>query len=138
MSDSRSRWRTARTGTIGLLKSDWWSLLEDELGRPHLIELLAFVDANGAGVYPAKEDVFRALELTPLRHTKAVIVGQDPYRPMSRRRSHIVLRPHRICPGDDERVGTRTGAALDGGLRTGRSTHAAPEAGCPFVTGPTS
>jgi uracil-DNA glycosylase len=66
-------------GNDRLLKSDWWSLLEDELGRPHLTELLAFVDANGARVFPPKEDVFRALELTPLSETKAVIVGQDPY-----------------------------------------------------------
>jgi uracil-DNA glycosylase len=62
-----------------LLDSDWWSLLEKELGRPYLTKLLAFVDTNGAGVFPPKEDVFRALELTPLSATKAVIVGQDPY-----------------------------------------------------------
>jgi uracil-DNA glycosylase len=40
---------------------------------------LAFVDANDAGVFPPRDDVFRALELTPLGETKAVIVGQDPY-----------------------------------------------------------
>jgi uracil-DNA glycosylase len=61
------------------LKSEWWDLLEDELGRDHLKDLLAFVDANGAGVFPRKEDVFRALELTPPSRMKAVIVGQDPY-----------------------------------------------------------
>jgi uracil-DNA glycosylase len=66
-------------GNDRFLKGDWWSLLEDELGRPQLRELLAFVDANGAGVFPPKEDVFRALELTPPGETKAVIVGQDPY-----------------------------------------------------------
>jgi len=27
-------------------ESVWWKLLEDELGRPCLMELLAFVDAN--------------------------------------------------------------------------------------------
>jgi uracil-DNA glycosylase len=66
-------------GNDRFLKSAWWKLLEDELGRPHLTELLAFVDANGAGIFPPKADVFRALELTPPGDTKAVIVGQDPY-----------------------------------------------------------
>ena len=61
------------------LKSEWWGLLEDELGSDHLTNLLAFVDANGAGVLPPKDEVFRALELTPPSKTKAVIVGQDPY-----------------------------------------------------------
>jgi uracil-DNA glycosylase len=61
------------------LRSDWWRLLEDDLGRPYLTELLAFVYANGAGVFPPRDDVFRALELTPPGETKAVIVGQDPY-----------------------------------------------------------
>lgn len=43
---------------------------------------MAFVDANGAGVFPPRDDVFRALELTPPGETKAVIVGQDPYPSM--------------------------------------------------------
>lgn len=66
-------------GNDRFLKSAWWKLLEDELGRPYLTELLAFVDANGAGVFPPRDEVFRALELTPPGETKAVIVGQDPY-----------------------------------------------------------
>ena len=57
----------------------WWELLERELGGAHLTELLAFVDAMGDGDLPPRSDVFRALELTPLGETKAVIVGQDPY-----------------------------------------------------------
>jgi uracil-DNA glycosylase len=61
------------------LRSAWCKLLKDELGRPYLTELLAFVDANGAGIFPPKADVFRALELTPPDIAKAVIVGQDPY-----------------------------------------------------------
>jgi uracil-DNA glycosylase len=66
-------------GQNRFLSTAWWKLLEDELGRPYLTELLAFVDTNGAGVFPPKDDVFRALELTPPGETKAVIVGQDPY-----------------------------------------------------------
>jgi uracil-DNA glycosylase len=54
-------------------------LLEGELGGPYIAELLALVDAHQAGVFPPRDDVFRALELTPPGKTKAVIVGQDPY-----------------------------------------------------------
>lgn len=68
------------TGGNGrFLKSDWWRLLGDELDPADLAELMAFVDANGAGVFPPRDDVFRALELTPPGETKVVIVGQDPY-----------------------------------------------------------
>jgi uracil-DNA glycosylase len=78
------------TGGNGrFLKSDWWRLLEDELGRRHLTDLMAFVDANGAGVFPPRDDVFRALELTPPGETKAVIVGQDPY--------HSPGQAHGLC-----------------------------------------
>jgi uracil-DNA glycosylase len=69
-----------RTGGNGqFFKGAWWDLLEGELGGDHLMELLAFIDAMGPGILPPRDDVFRALELTPPSKTKAVIVGQDPY-----------------------------------------------------------
>jgi len=34
---------------------------------------------NDHDVYPPKRDVFRALELTPLKDVRVVILGQDPY-----------------------------------------------------------
>jgi uracil-DNA glycosylase len=70
-------------------ESPWWSLLEEELGGAHLGELLAFVDALDADVYPPRRDVFRALELTPPDRTKAVIIGQDPY--------HGPKQAHGLC-----------------------------------------
>ena len=30
-------------------------------------------------IYPAKENIFKAFQLTPLEQVKVVIVGQDPY-----------------------------------------------------------
>ena len=35
--------------------------------------------ATFENVFPPKEDIFKALELTPLENIKAVILGQDPY-----------------------------------------------------------
>jgi len=34
---------------------------------------------NQEDIYPPKEEVFRALQLTPFEKTKVVILGQDPY-----------------------------------------------------------
>jgi uracil-DNA glycosylase len=76
-------------GNERFLKSAWWKLLENELGRPCMTELLTFVDAIGAEVFPARDDIFRALELTPPWETKAVIVGQDPY--------HSPGQAHGLC-----------------------------------------
>jgi uracil-DNA glycosylase len=76
-------------GDDQFLEGAWWELLEGELGGPYLTELLAFVDANGAGAFPPRDDVFRALELTPRGETKAVIVGQDPY--------HGLGQAHGLC-----------------------------------------
>jgi uracil-DNA glycosylase len=67
----------------------WWELLEDELGQRYLTELMAFVDGNGAGIFPPRADVFRALELTTPAATKVVIVGQDPY--------HGAGQAHGLC-----------------------------------------
>ena len=47
------------------------------------------VDTGGAGIFPPRDDVFRAFELTPPGETRAVIVGQDPY--------HRLGRAHGLC-----------------------------------------
>jgi uracil-DNA glycosylase len=59
--------------------SDWWPLLEQELGGRSLWALLGFVRIGADGVLPVPDDVFRALQLTACRDTKVIIVGQDPY-----------------------------------------------------------
>ena len=40
-------------------------------------------------IYPASEDIFNALHLTPLKDVKVVILGQDPY--------HNVNQAHGLC-----------------------------------------
>lgn len=58
-----------------------WHALGDELQKPYFHELAAFLASERAEkpVYPPEEDVFRALELTPLDEVKVVLLGQDPY-----------------------------------------------------------
>ena len=64
-----------------MVKTDWNPLLDDQFVLPYWDELQEFVSSEREGheVYPAPEDVFRALHLTPYRDVRAVILGQDPY-----------------------------------------------------------
>lgn len=64
------------------IEAGWRKKLEKELREPYLFRLAAFVEAERAGIvpiYPPRELVFRAFELTSYDAVKVVIVGQDPY-----------------------------------------------------------
>jgi uracil-DNA glycosylase len=68
-----------RTNT--LLKNDWKEQLGAELKKSYFQDLLRFLENEyeTAVVYPAKEDIFSALDATPYQDVKVVILGQDPY-----------------------------------------------------------
>ncbi len=60
---------------------DWGPALADEMARPYWAELSDFVERErrSKDVYPAADQVFRALELCPLAQVRVVVLGQDPY-----------------------------------------------------------
>jgi uracil-DNA glycosylase len=64
-----------------LLPNDWRKELFSSLRTENFAKLSKFVaqeyEKNAA--YPAKENIFRALELTPFENVRVVILGQDPY-----------------------------------------------------------
>ena len=65
-----------------LYDESWKSSLGDFIVSPKFKSTLDFVEdeiRNGETVYPPKEDIFSALNTTPLKQVKVVIVGQDPY-----------------------------------------------------------
>lgn len=64
-----------------VLDSGWQTVLEEELCKPYVAQLAAFVEEERARheVFPPKELMFNALRLTPYEKVKVVIVGQDPY-----------------------------------------------------------
>lgn len=66
--------------TLTFLNS-WDPLLAPELEKSYFQNLLAFLreEYDTHTVYPAKEDIFAALNVTDYSHVKAVIIGQDPY-----------------------------------------------------------
>ena len=58
-----------------------WPRLTPERSRPYFVELEAFLaqEYDEAVVYPPAPRVFEALDLTPFRAVKVVLLGQDPY-----------------------------------------------------------
>lgn len=73
------------------LPASWRAPLADELGKPYLAELLAFVAAERAAhqVFPPEAETLAALEATPFDQVGVVILGQDPY--------HDVGQAHGLC-----------------------------------------
>lgn len=63
------------------LPSGWDRALAAQVTAPYFAELLEFVAAERekGPVYPPPEQVFVALQLTPLSAVRVVILGQDPY-----------------------------------------------------------
>lgn len=61
--------------------NDWDAVLADEWEKPYFKELESFLDIEyqTQTVYPKRENIFKAFELTPFSDVKVVIIGQDPY-----------------------------------------------------------
>jgi uracil-DNA glycosylase len=64
------------------LESSWEATLGHELSKGYMVALHAYLLAQrsaGKVIFPLKEEVFSALNLTSFKSTKVVILGQDPY-----------------------------------------------------------
>lgn len=63
------------------IENSWLNILVDEFNKDYFRELTKFInDEYDRGVvYPVKENIFKAFELTELNNVKVVILGQDPY-----------------------------------------------------------
>jgi len=72
-------------------RTDWNPVLRAELAKPYWPELQRFVADERARhpVYPAPDEVFAALHLTPYAEVKVLILGQDPY--------HGAGQAHGLC-----------------------------------------
>ena len=62
-------------------RTDWNPILRAEFAKPYWPELQRFVAEERARhpVYPAHDEVFAALHLSPYEAVKVLILGQDPY-----------------------------------------------------------
>jgi len=60
------------------LEKSWRHIIGDEFDYVAMEQFLQKEKAKGT-IYPKDEDIFNALNSTPFKKTKAVIIGQDPY-----------------------------------------------------------
>lgn len=63
------------------IPAGWQAVLSEEVKKPYFARLQAFLEQEREQytVFPPREDVFNALELTPFDQVKVLILGQDPY-----------------------------------------------------------
>jgi uracil-DNA glycosylase len=73
------------------MKADWHDYLKDEMAKPYFKALMGFVEAEYASqtIYPPRERLYTAFDLTGYGETKALILGQDPY--------HGAGQSHGLC-----------------------------------------
>jgi uracil-DNA glycosylase len=64
-----------------LVKNGWYEHLAETLSSEKSEQLRQFLSVSYKEriVYPAKENIFRAIRTVPLDDVKVVIIGQDPY-----------------------------------------------------------
>ncbi len=60
---------------------NWTSFFEQEKQKPYFNKLQQEIEKeyNTQTVFPQKENIYKAFDLTPLDNVKVVIIGQDPY-----------------------------------------------------------
>ncbi len=64
------------------LEPSWKAALGAEFDKPYMNKLREFLlreKRAGKVIYPKGDNIFAALDLTPLEDVKVVIIGQDPY-----------------------------------------------------------
>lgn len=76
---------------MAALSNDWLEPMSVEFKKPYYKELYNKVveEYSNHQVYPPKDEIFSAFELTSLKDVKVVIIGQDPY--------HNINQAHGLC-----------------------------------------
>jgi uracil-DNA glycosylase len=65
-----------------LTDDGWKEVLGDEFSKPYFKEILSFLGQeinSGKEIFPPRNEIFAALNYTPIDNVKVVILGQDPY-----------------------------------------------------------
>lgn len=63
------------------IDNDWDELLKDEFEKNYYLKLREFLinEYRTKTIYPDMNNIFTALETTPYKYVKVVVLGQDPY-----------------------------------------------------------
>lgn len=64
-----------------IINSDWENFLKDEYTKDYFIKMRDILrrEYKERIIFPKYYEIFKALELSPLKDTKVFILGQDPY-----------------------------------------------------------
>lgn len=64
-----------------MIENEWLPYLKEEFSKPYYKDLYTFIKDEYSKhiVYPPSDEIFSALEKTPVDKVKVVIIGQDPY-----------------------------------------------------------
>ena len=64
-----------------MLTGKWLEILEEESQKDYyrIIQNVVNSERKRFRIFPEKQNVFSAFELTPFEKVKVVIIGQDPY-----------------------------------------------------------
>lgn len=64
-----------------MIENEWLPFLKEEFSKPYYKTLYNFVrdEYSRVTVFPPSNEIFSALEETPINNVKVVIIGQDPY-----------------------------------------------------------
>jgi uracil-DNA glycosylase len=84
------------------LESSWALALNSEFEKDYMKNLSQFLraeKAKGKTIYPKAKEFFAALDYTPLKDVKVVILGQDPYHGEGQAHGlSFSVRPHVVIP----------------------------------------
>ncbi|GMR42929.1 hypothetical protein PMAYCL1PPCAC_13124 [Pristionchus mayeri] len=72
--------------------AEWRNVLEAEFKKPYIANIEKELEKErkvGKTVYPPRDEIFAALNITPLSRVRVVLIGQDPY--------HNVDQAHGLC-----------------------------------------
>ncbi|GMS89933.1 hypothetical protein PENTCL1PPCAC_12108, partial [Pristionchus entomophagus] len=72
--------------------AEWRTALEGEFKKPYIANIEKELEKErkaGKTVYPPRDEIFAALNITPLKRVRVVLIGQDPY--------HNVDQAHGLC-----------------------------------------
>ncbi|HHV72535.1 MAG TPA: uracil-DNA glycosylase [Clostridia bacterium] len=64
-----------------MLTNDWAEILKTEFHKPYMKNLCKFLEEEykNRTIFPPFKDIFNALNYTPYKAVKVLILGQDPY-----------------------------------------------------------
>ncbi|MBN2605600.1 MAG: uracil-DNA glycosylase [Bacilli bacterium] len=64
-----------------MINNDWDEVLKSEIIKPYFLKLQDYLqyEYENKTIFPPQEEIYTALKLCSFKHTKVIIIGQDPY-----------------------------------------------------------